>query len=314
MAEPHSSRRLTRADVLIAAVTCLLLTLLVPVLFAKPREGSVRRLCAANLAQIGKAMLVYAGDNEGDLPRAGGPGTIWGIMPATGWMAVDRRVAFGLAVDGSGGTASISSSFYLLVKYEQMTPRAFVCKGDKGTTEFKLSERTDVWKNFELADAWDFGPPDEAFKHCSYAYHIPYGIYALNTSLDPNFPVVADRNPWIKSPAADPSPWAMFRPDIDFIGGSAGKAEYARQGNSITHRLDGQNVLFLDGRVTFEKRAYCGVDRDNIYTASRDLTKGDIYGAGMPAPAASCTPTNPKDSLLVHDPDTIMGGATKKRK
>jgi len=290
--------------VVIAAI-CLLLILLVPVLFAKPREASVRRLCAANLTQIGKAMLVYAGDNEGDLPHAGGRNTVWGTMPAMGWRATDRRMAFGLAVDYSGGWVSISSSLYLLVKYYQVPPRVFVCKGDVGTTEFKLSDRTDVWKSFKLADAWDFGPPDEAFKHCSYAYHTPYNLYALNTSLDPNLAVAADRNPWIKSPAADPGVWANFRPDIAFVGGAAGTSDQARQANSVTHRLDGQNVLFLDGRVSFEKRSYCGVDKDNIYTVSRDATGGgDPYGV-MPVCGAGCTPMNRKDSLLVHDPDTF---------
>jgi hypothetical protein len=62
MAEQHGSRRLTHADVLVIGAVCLLLILLVPVLFAKPREQAVRRVCGANLAQIGKAMLLYADD------------------------------------------------------------------------------------------------------------------------------------------------------------------------------------------------------------------------------------------------------------
>jgi len=312
MAQQRGSRKLTRADVLVAVITCLLFILLVPALFAKPREGSVRRLCAANLAQIGKAMLVYAGDNEGDLPRAGGPGTMWGTLPFAGWRATDRRMVFGLTTDGTGGTASISSSFYLLVKYNQLSPRVFVCKGDKGTTEFKMSGRTDVPPSYGLADVWDFGPPDEALRHCSYAYHIPYGIYALNTSLDPNLAVAADRNPWIISPAADPAIWVNFRPDIAiFPGWTPGASDQARQGNSVTHRLDGQNVLFLDGRVTFERRAYCGVDKDNIYTVSTDTTgRGAPYGV-MPMASSMCTPMNRKDSLLVHDPDSFGYTATK---
>jgi len=119
MAEQHNLSTLSRADAMAIMATGLLLILLVPVLFAKPREQATRRLCAANLGQIGKAMLMYAGDNDGVLPRAGGPRTVWGGTP--NWIASDCRAAFGLAGDNTGGSASISSCFYLLVKYLQLS-------------------------------------------------------------------------------------------------------------------------------------------------------------------------------------------------
>jgi hypothetical protein len=226
-------------------------------------------------------------------------------MPAVGWKATDRRMAFGLATDGSGGTASISSCFYLLIKYSEVTPKSFICKGDAGTTEFKLSDRTDVLPAFELIDAWDFGPPDESFKHCSYTYHVPFGLYALTTSNEPGFAVAADRNPWIQSPAADPTLWANFRPDVQGVGYTLGTSDTAKAGNAIAHQSDGQNVLFLDSHVEFAKRAYCSIEDDNIYTVSTDTTgKGSIYGA-QPIPSTTCAPMNRKDSLLVHDPDNF---------
>jgi hypothetical protein len=314
MAEQRGSKRLTRADALVIAVVGLLLIFLVPVLFAKPREQAVRRLCAANLTQIGKAMFSYANDYEDELPRAGGRSSVWG--PTTNWMAIDRRAAFGLAADGSGGTASISSCFYLLVKYLDMSPRVFVCKGDKGTTEFTLADRPGVPPSITLAGFWDFSSASESFKHCSYAYHIPFGLYSLTTSSDPNLAVAADRNPWIKSPAADPSVWADFRPDVSYPGGTPGISATARKGNSTAHQLDGQNVLFLDGRVTFENRAYCGIDKDNIYTLSRMWPEGegDPYGT-LPVAVGTLTPSNAKDSVLVHDPPIFASwdASVKKR-
>ncbi len=305
MAEQHGVRRLSRADVLVAAVTCLLLILLVPVLFAKPREQSMRKLCGANLAQLGKAMFLYAGDNEGDLPRAGGRTTVWGTTP--NWTAPHRMIAFNMRPDGTDGTASINASLYLLVKYCGVTPRVFVCKGDRGTTELKLSDLTGLWWSFKWSDAWDFGPPSESFKHCSYAYHIPYGSYPLSTSLDPNMAVAADRSPWINSPAhtAEVFP-GSFKPDVLYPGGTLGTSAQARNGNSITHQRDGQNVLFLDGRVAFEKRAYCAVDKDNIYTQSTDPSgRGHVFGAFRGS--GFLEPTNRRDSLLVHDPDAFGG-------
>ena len=75
---------------------------------------------------------------------------------------------------------------------------------------------------------------------------------------------------------------------------------------------DGQNVLFLDGRVTFETRSYCGVERDNIYTLSTNTTGSHVYGA-MPV-SASVMPTNRNDSLLVHDPQSMPDSGPKRRR
>jgi hypothetical protein len=161
MAERYDLRRLGRVDTLVTVAVCLLLVLLVPVLLAKPREQSARILCAANLSQIGKTMFPYAGDNEGIFPRPGGQWTQWG--PTTNWMATSRTQAFRMAPDASGGWATISSSFYLLVKYYQMPPRLFLCRGDRGATEFNLSRLSaSLPPNFSLIDAWDFGPQDES--------------------------------------------------------------------------------------------------------------------------------------------------------
>ena len=44
--------------------------------------------------------------------------------------------------------------------------------------------------------------------------------------------------------------------------------ETAIIGNAITHQGDGQNVLYLDSHVDFAKRAFCGLEEDNIFTRS----------------------------------------------
>ena len=40
-----------------------------------------------------------------------------------------------------------------------------------------------------------------------------------------------------------------------------------RNANSRNHNGDGQNVLYADGHVEFQNNPFCGVNRDNIYTA-----------------------------------------------
>jgi hypothetical protein len=301
MAERWNWRRLTRADALVVGGICLLLIVLVPILAVKPREQSIRQLCGANLAQIGKIMLAYANDYQGALPRAGGPTTTWGQVAR--WDVLDRRRAFSLDAKGEGGCASVNSCFYLLVKYYGAPTRLFVCRGDKGTTEFVLSNLVGDLADFKPADGWDFGPSTEAFKHCSYSYHIPFSLYPLTTSRNPNLAVAADRNPFLKSPMADPAFLAPFKPDLPLFMGTA---EQARAGNAVTHRRDGQNVLFLDGRVSFEKRAYCGIEDDNIYLISVFPDRGSPLGI-VPVPGAT-TSANDRDSVLVHDPDTWTFG------
>jgi prepilin-type processing-associated H-X9-DG protein len=110
-------------------------------------------------------------------------------------------------------------------------------------------------------------------------------------------PLVADRNPWLRSPGHKANSLAGFKPDLSAYKGTA---EQGRQGNSLSHKGDGQNVLFVDGHVAFQERSYCGLDNDNIYLISEVPTQGSPKG-WAPAPGRA-TPSNLRDSVLVHDP------------
>ncbi len=279
----------------VIAIIALLMGILMPAL-ARVRQLAFRMTCGTNLAGIGKAMLIYANDYEDELPRAGGRLSDWAgpVVSST----PDRYQAYGVGTDGSGGKATITSCFFLLVKYAEVTPKSFICKGDTGTTEWQLADENTLPSNdFEMIDAWDFG--SQPVEHCSYSYHLPFGQYALTTSSEPGLAVCSERNPWINSPAAEASDFSLFRPDVSPYNGTT---EQALAGNAISHQGDGQNVLFLDSHVEFAKRAFCSLEDDNIFTRSTVTTKGDALGE-MPVYSASYTPRNRKDSLLVHDPD-----------
>jgi hypothetical protein len=302
MASQRNHRGFTRLDALVAGVICLVLVLLVSTLHAMTREHYFRTVCAAHIAEIGKTMFVYAADNETALPRAGGPSTSWGWL--ANFAALNRQMAYGLAADGTGGRATISASLFLLVKYYQAPTKLFVCPGDQGTSEFKLETIVSpAGSSISLADLWDFGPMVTSCTSCSFAYHMPFSPYALTTACDPNLAVAADRNPWIKSPAADPPPFNLFKPDL--AGYTGGTAETGKAGNAIAHQNEGQNVLFLDGGVTFETRAFCGLDRDNIYTLSNVWDRGSPMGV-LPT-TYTAAPGNARDSVLLHDPDAFSG-------
>lgn len=230
---------------------------------------------------------MYDDDYKDPLPQTGGESSTW-QPKINNWQADNRWDAFGMnRADGSGGHASISSSFYLLVKYGEREPKLFVCPGDSGTTEFKPAEYG-VREDKDLFDFWDFGPNPS--KHCSYSYHMLYGPYALTFALSQRgTAIAADRNPWIDTPAVKARDFSLFKWD--------GNTRQQKAGNAFTHKGEGQNVLFLDSHVAFEKRPFCGVNNDNIYTYwdGEDIQRGA-------APVIGSQPADKLDSLLVHDP------------
>jgi prepilin-type processing-associated H-X9-DG protein len=119
--------------------------------------------------------------------------------------------------------------------------------------------------------------------------------------------VAADRNPWISSPAAEPKEFSKFIPDIQPIFN--GTTEQAKYGNAVAHQEDGQNVLFLDGHISFEKRAYCGIQGDNIYTFLPQALGFPQQGM-TPVPFVAM-PGHRNDSLLVHEPAVHRQTITK---
>jgi len=275
----------------VIAIIALLMGILMPAL-ARVRQIAFRMVCGTNLSGIGKAMLIYANDYEDELPRSGGRSSTWAAS-IPDWQALNRFGAYSVAADGSGGTANISSCFYLLVKYAEVTPKSFMCKGDSGVSEFKPAD--DGAGSRDLIDLWDFGLEPET--HCSYSYHMPFGLYALTTSSEPGMAVAADRNPWMASPAGAAKDISLFNPD--------GGKEAVKVGNAIAHQEDAQNVLFLDIHVGQEKRSFCGINDDNIYTF---WDGGDIRIGGLPGIGAE--PQDRLDSLLVHDGVGGTGGGT----
>jgi prepilin-type N-terminal cleavage/methylation domain-containing protein len=277
----------------VIAIIALLMGILMPAL-ARVRQIAFRMVCGTNLSGLGKAMMIYSNDYDDEYPRAGGPTSIW-ARNVRMWNADNRFDAYGINLDGSSGQASITSCFYLLVKYAEVTPKSFICKGDSGVTEFKPAD-------YGVADRdpielWDFGGDGSggyarAETHVSYSYHHPFSLYALNSASEPGCAVAADRNPWIDNDAATArTTQNTYDPD--------GGREGIQLGNSVCHQEDGQNVLFMDGSMRFEDKFFCGINEDNIYTYWDTIDHR--YGA-FPEPAVETSiPQDREDSFVVHD-------------
>ncbi|MBC8217615.1 MAG: prepilin-type N-terminal cleavage/methylation domain-containing protein [Planctomycetes bacterium] len=278
----------------VIAIIALLMGILMPAL-ARVRQIAYRLYCGTNLSGIGKAMLIYSNDYDDELPRAGLPGSTWTASLAN-WVAPNHAAAF-----SSGAT--YTSCFYLLIKYAEVTPKSFLCKGDSGVAEFKISDpHHSAGLGRELVDLWDFGP-SETQQHCSYAYHTPFGTFALTSSSDPGMAIASDPNPWLAScetPAR--TTWGTFLP--------TGDRESIKRGNAVTHQDDGQNTLFVDGHTTFEKTSFGGVDDDNFFTRWTTVDSATAEKRkGQATTGPDILPMHRNDSLLLTD--NMAGGKTR---
>jgi hypothetical protein len=298
----------TKQDIIATALCVTFVVMTVHAVAPTPEELANRMRCATHLSGLGKAMLIYANDYEDELPKAGGRRNQW-VSAVPNWRALNRRDAYGIARNGSG-KSTVTSSLYLLVKYAEITPKHFVCPSDTDRREFKLSRVPEkLPKTLELIDAWDFGggydTKNNPSRHCSYAYHVPFGPYSLTIAHEPQMAVLADRNPWMNPKRVnDPdSGWEAFKTNP-----SDRSATHAKHlGNSDTHQRYGQNVLFMDSHVSFEKQPGCGVEKDNIYTIATDETKSGKAIGRMPKLYKAENLLNRRDSVLVQDagPDVL---------
>lgn len=273
------------------------------------RMGHAYRMaCGSNLAGIGKAMLVYANDYNEQLPKAGAARNNWhnslgGYCDAVNWYAERRHQAYGTDITNSTfGKVTVSSSLYLLVRFAEVSPKTFVCQKETEVSEFMLSD-WDVPADLGLDDVWDFGYHASLKKnqtrHMSYAYHHPLADYALTVAHEPDMAVAADRSPWFDRRAEIANTFPEFTPDCEPFNGSA---EQARLGNSLAHQREGQNVLFLDSHVSFEKRSYVGVERDNIYTFQVSVNPEHWLKGTIVNPYDSGTPLRTRrDSVLIQE-------------
>ena len=299
---------ITRIEVLSIAVCLLLLVMvLMPGLY-RSRFMAFRLMCQTNLKGLGRAMDIYADDHEGRYPRAGGAGATWtpngAIRSWYGGIYSDEAAAFGYVVDSDTGEmmdpgeATITSSWYLLIRYYNLSPKQFVCKADRGVSEFKLHNYVwDIPRSHpgRLQDFFDFGSGGRSRRGgihpmpgqvVSYAYHMPYSdgpfgpSYELTAYSSPASPVAADRNPYL---------------DIN-----AGAVD--SNSNSDVHERLGQNVLYKDGSVRFERSPKVGIGGDNIYTYGGHPVSGggDPNGTG-PMDNGDGVPVGTNDALLVSE-------------
>jgi len=306
----------------VIAIIALLMGILMPAL-ARVRQIAYRMVCGTNQSGIGKAMLIYANDYEEEYPVAGGPCAMWSTDGDIQRYMEDNGTHYGTP---PGCTVSITSSLYLLVKFSDVTTKQFVCKGDIGTKVFQLSEIDTVPAQIEdLTDLWDFGDTQSTALHPgqyeSYAYHMPYTeddstciAFPVTAVSNPACPVLADRNPCLDKNSdvyycgADPEerdPWWETKTKPDRY------VDPDKTGNTAAHQREGQNVLFNDQHVSFEKFPNVGISNDNIWFPWENTTVptqeekevGDC-SSDCPKDNGEGAPQSIKDAYLIHEKNT----------
>jgi type II secretory pathway pseudopilin PulG len=263
----------------VIGIIAVLLGILLPALNAVKRSAQ-RVVCASNLSSIGKAMQLYANEYGGDYPCACGADREWGAPNGSleDWTAQSQDAACGRG----GVKVTVTSCLYFLIKWEEGTPSQFNCKGDSGVRELKLSDAKSL-PTFvdDLTDVWDFGSknayPTSSFpgQYNSYSFHDPLfnasakNAFPLGSYSNPASAVCSDRNPYWdrnatsflngKACSGDPGE------DAPSCDPTSGYSDPYKTGNSAAHQRDGQNVLFNDTHVRFEKYPNVGITKDNIW-------------------------------------------------
>jgi competence protein ComGC len=254
-------RGLTLVEVLvIITVIAVAVVLLFSVPWGHPRTPAGRAHCASNLKQISTAMYEYSTDYNGQFPSIPlGSGIIVGEDKADKNLKPGRR-------DNpfkdfpTDANHSISQNLWLLIRQDFAQPEIFTCPSTPQAGQ-KVNQRDPnaapepgnfvdfPWANKENTISYSFVQPWSQFT----SKHNSANVWHADT--DPQVVMGGDANngsqPDFKCQTTQPS------------------EQISQYVNSTNHKSksDGQNCIFGDGHVTFERSPYVGIDGDNIYTA-----------------------------------------------
>ncbi|HEY0008395.1 MAG TPA: type II secretion system protein [Tepidisphaeraceae bacterium] len=262
---PRSPRRgFTLIELMVAiAIIGLILACIIPWVMAN-RQESLRVACANNIRQIRDGLAMYQQDYK-SYPRSR-------FDTETGrWTAYTGPDASNPFTRESAVAANdVTASLWLLVRTEKITDlKVFICPSTSDTPDTLTNAAgqpvaKDQRSNFRSG------------KHLSYSFLSPFNVTLGESNWGDTLPsdvvLLADKNPGITGRRDDVTkPSANAPPEAQ---------AYA---NSNNHGGAGQNVLYTNTIIRFERSAFRGsgylagdrqkntpqIQGDNIYTALR---------------------------------------------
>lgn len=275
----------------VIAIIALLISILLPSL-SRARELSKRTVCSANLRGIGQAMYIYAQDDPQVFPALG-PVVTNGAMQLFGGQAIttanpNPNHPGRINEPVTTGIPSPTQDMWTVIRANNTTPKQFICPSTTDSPD--PAQDTTAYYDFLF---WN---------NLSYAYQYQHDEdrRIIGTSSEPNFPFMADANPYLKG---------RVSPQPTLIADRGGQF----RGNSTNHtNREGQNILFQDGHVDFEKGPDAGLSgkaatglkvsrgRDNIYTIHQQNNPNALVDPGQQQPTQNlCNLGSRSDACFV---------------
>ena len=313
-------RGFTLVELLVViAIIAMLLAILMPAL-GKVRQLAYRMMCGTNLKGLGSAIMVYSNDYAESYPRSGGTSSTlkWSGKVAGGSWAWNANEATTTITWASTTDATITSAMFLLIKYSDVSPAQFVCQASN-QKKYEFNSTTAGNSQTDITGLWDFGDSTSTTANptmfVSYCMENPFVGFPISPSSTSGKAIMSDRSPWIDDTGVYKAPVTVAStvttaPQLLAKIWKDATAENKKGASSQAHQQEGQNVLFNDSHVSFEKAVTCGVGEDNIYTYWTTITNPtDLNKQGGKNVAATSSvqvrnPTTDKaqteeDSLLV---------------